>query len=160
MSALIPTTSNLSLYTIPIAYFINVITPRGYGLRLYYSRSPTAYYDNTNPRSLVTKISADQTLDQATKDRIVRAEAAQQNGVENVALFAAAVLAGNMARLDNWWLNTLSGGYLASRMVYIFVYVNNTSEGLAAARTGVFFVGLGLICTLFVQAANKLRYGW
>ena len=52
----------------------------------------------------------------ATKEKIVRAEGAQQNGFENLGLFAAAVVAGNIVRLDNWTLNVLSGGYLLSQL--------------------------------------------
>lgn len=66
----------------------------------------------------------------ATKERIVRAEGAQQNGFENIGLFAAAVVAGNMARLDNWTLNALTGGYLASRVAYNLLYINNTTDAL------------------------------
>jgi uncharacterized MAPEG superfamily protein len=67
-------------------------------------------------------------FDIATKEKIIRAEGAQQNGFENVGLFAAAVVAGNIAKLDNTTLNYLSGGYLASRVLYNFVYINNQSE--------------------------------
>jgi uncharacterized MAPEG superfamily protein len=64
----------------------------------------------------------------ATKDTIIRAEGAQQNGFENVGLFASAVVAGNIAGLDNRTLNILSSGYLASRAVYNYIYINNKTE--------------------------------
>ena len=44
-------------------------------------------------------IDSNQTLDKATKDTIIRADGAQQNGFENLGFFAAAVLAGNIAGL-------------------------------------------------------------
>ena len=102
-------------------------------------------------------VAEDQSIDQATKGRILRAESAQQNGFENIGLFAAAVVAGNAAGLDNWWLNTLSAGYIASRAVYNFIYINNTTEGIAQTRTAVFLGGLGMIMSLFVMAGNTLR---
>jgi len=68
-------------------------------------------------------------------------------------LFAAAVVAGNVAKVDSWWLNTLSFGYLGSRAVYNLLYIN----GAGGARTAVFLSGIGMIFTLFIQAGNKVR---
>ncbi|KAN0095989.1 hypothetical protein V8E51_014794 [Hyaloscypha variabilis] len=64
-----------------------------------------------------------------TNARILHAEAAQTNCFENLALLATAVLARNLAGLPAATLNTLSGGYLLSRVLYNFVYINNTSDG-------------------------------
>lgn len=61
------------------------------------------------------------------------------------------------AKVDNWTLNALSGGYLVSRVVYNFIYINNEEESLATARTGVFLTGIGMVFTLFVKAGNALR---
>lgn len=91
-----------------------------------------------------------------TKGRIIRAEGAQQNGFENIGLFASAVLAGNLAGLPAATLNTLSGGYLVSRVVYNAIYITNTSEGMANVRTVVFLSGIAQIMTLFVKAGNAL----
>jgi hypothetical protein len=100
------------------------------------------------------------------------------NGFENVGLFAAAVVAGNIANLDNSTLNFWSGGYLVSRVVYTYVYINNTSDTMgksmvpgykygdekglltcmvANARSGIFLAGIGAIFTLFIKSGNALR---
>ena len=71
------------------------------------------------------------------KRRVIRAEAAHFNGLENIGLFAAAVTAGNFAGLDNQLLNYLSAGYLASRIVYNIVYIHGDTTQLAMARTGL-----------------------
>ena len=94
-----------------------------------------------------------------TKARIARAEGAQQNGFENIGLYAAAVVAGNIAGLNAATLNYLSGGYLLSRMAYNIIYINNESTTAGNTRTGVFLTGIGLIMTLFVKAGNKLQPG-
>jgi len=60
-----------------------------------------------------------------------------------------------MAKVDSWWLNVLSFGYLASRAVYNVVYIS----GAGAPRTLVFFSGLAMMFTLFIQAGNKVRNG-
>ena len=46
---------------------------------------------------------------------IVRAEAAQQNGFENIGLFGVSVLAANFAHIPAGTLNTLAAAYLATR---------------------------------------------
>jgi uncharacterized MAPEG superfamily protein len=67
------------------------------------------------------------------------------------------VLAGNLAGLSAQTLNTLSGGYLISRVVYNLIYINNTSLGLASLRSVVFLAGIGQIFTLFTKSGNALR---
>lgn len=88
---------------------------------------------------------------------VIRAEGAQTNGFENLGLFAAAILAGNFAGLPNETLNLLSGGYVASRVLYNLIYINHTTEVGAAARTVTFFTGLGFVMTLFVKSGNAIR---
>jgi uncharacterized MAPEG superfamily protein len=147
--------TNLSFFTIPAAWACAII-PHFYAAALYESSS-TNKFDNTQPRALIGKLEADQTLSQATKDKIKRAEGAQQNGFENVALFAAAVTAGNVGGVDTFWLNALSLGYLSSRVLYNLIYINNSTPGLAAMRSTVFISGVGMIMTLFVKAGNALN---
>ncbi|EMF10590.1 uncharacterized protein SEPMUDRAFT_49896 [Sphaerulina musiva SO2202] len=142
-------TRNYSLYTIPAAWVLS-IAPHFYAASL-------GKFDNKSPRAYTKESHADQSIDKATKERIVRAEGAQQNGFENIGLFAAAVVAGNMARLDNWTLNALTGGYLASRVAYNLLYINNTTDALANARSVSFLTGVGLIWTLFIKSGNVLR---
>ena len=111
-----------SLYTIPAAWVLS-IAPHFYAASL-------GKFDNKSPRAYTKESSSDQSIDKATKERIIRAEGAQQNGFENIGLFAAAVVAGNIARLDNWTLNALTGGYLLSRVAYNLLYINNTTDAL------------------------------
>ncbi|MCJ1399154.1 hypothetical protein MMC11_002356 [Xylographa trunciseda] len=155
MASLFDLTRNFSLYTIPAAWLLALL-PHAYATQLYDAKS-THKFDITQPRSLTAKVAADQTIDTATKNRVIRAEGAQQNGFENVGLFAAAVVAGNVAGIDHWWLNALSGGYIVSRVVYNVIYIENETAGAGTARTGVFLSGVGLCMALFVMAGNRLR---
>ncbi|KAF2430677.1 hypothetical protein EJ08DRAFT_633411 [Tothia fuscella] len=148
---ILDTTRNYSLYTIPLAWAL-AIAPHMYAASLGGSK-----FDNTAPRTYTSSLKEDQTLDKATKDKIIRAEGAQSNGFENLPLFAAAVVAGNVAKLDNWSLNALSGGYLISRVVYNVLYVNNTTEGTANARSVSYLSGIGILFTLFIKSGNALR---
>lgn len=88
---------------------------------------------------------------------IIRAEGAQQNGFENIGLFAAAVTAANIGGIDNYTLNALSGGYLVARALYTFVYINNDNLALANTRTGIFLTGIAIKMAMFVMAGNNLR---
>jgi hypothetical protein len=41
--------------------------------------------------------------------------------------------------------------------VYNFVYINNTSEGMANLRSVVFLAGVGQVMALFFMSGNMLR---
>lgn len=147
--------TNLSLYTLPASWLLCLL-PRLYAAYLY-TTTTSKSLDLVLPRALAARATADQALDSSTRDRIVRAEAAQANGLENVGYFAAAVVAGNMAGLGKGLLNALSFGYLVSRGVYNWIYVVGGTKGLALVRTGLFFGGQGLVFALFVLAGNRMR---
>lgn len=87
-------------------------------------------FDNKNPRTYTRDTESDQSIDKATKATIVRAEGAQQNGFENLGLFAAAVVIGNVAKLPNETLNGLAAAYLASRVAYNGLYIAGTTDTL------------------------------
>ncbi|KAJ4397800.1 hypothetical protein N0V93_002037 [Gnomoniopsis smithogilvyi] len=148
---LLDLTRNYSLYTIPAAWVV-AIAPHFYAASL-----GGKAFDNRSPRTYTSSLKDNQALDAATKQRIIRAEGAQQNGFENVGLFAAAVVAANIAKVDNWTLNALSGGYLASRVLYNLVYINNETDSMAGARSAAFLSGIGMIFTLFIKSGNALR---
>jgi len=132
----------------------------GWWRRLRTTKASTALYVRVQPPASIHLDSAYQYTDICsfvqTKNRIFRAEGAQQNGFENVGLFAAAVVAGNMAGLSATTLNGLTYGYLGSRVLYNLIYINNESTGAANVRSVVFVGGIGMIMTLFVKAGNAL----
>ena len=148
-ASILDTTRNFSLYTIPVAWVLS-IAPHFYAASL-------GKFDNKNPRTYTREIDGDQAVDKATKATIVRAEGAQQNGFENIGLFAAAVVIGNVAKLDNWTLNALSAGYLASRVAYNALYITGTTDAAANGRSVVFLTGVCIIWTFFIKSGNALR---
>lgn len=151
-----PLRENLSFYTIPVAWFI-ALSPRFYAAHKFGEATSGGDLDIRNPRAFSDEVARDSRLKDSTRNRIVRAEAAMDNGFEFIGIFAAAVCAGNVARLETKWLNGLSWGWLASRAVYNVLYVNNETKRLAKARAAVFMAGMGMVFTLFVKAGNKLR---
>jgi len=146
-------TYNLSLYTIPAAWVLAMV-PHFYAISLAGKK-----FDDKHPRGFTASLKDDQTLDSVTKQTIVRAEGAQSNGFENLGLYAAAIVAGNMSLLPTTTLNYLSVGYLMSRVVYNLIYINGSSDGLAKARTGVYLSGIGCIFGLFIKSGNVLVGG-
>ncbi|TGO08755.1 hypothetical protein BTUL_0193g00070 [Botrytis tulipae] len=121
-----------------------------------YAAISSECFDNRSPRDFPKSLEADQRLDKAKKSQIRQAHAAGANGYENIGLFASAVVAGNVAGLSHSTLNTLTGGYLISRAVYNLIYINNESQGAAAARSLVWLFGIGQIFTLFIKSGNLL----
>ena len=159
MSTLLDSSRNLSYYTVPAAWLL-AITPHAYAGILYMARSSQRKaFDMTKPRVMLKMLDEDQSIDSSTKNAIIRAEGAHSNGMENLGLFAAGVVAANVAGVETGWLNTLSWGYIGSRVVYTVVYLFNTTPALATVRSGVFFIGVGLCLSLFVSAGNKASGG-
>lgn len=64
-----------------------------------------------------------------------------------------------MAGLDPTTLNYLSGGYMISRIVYNFVYINAETDSAVNLRTAVFLTGIGFVMTLFIKAGGALQEG-
>ncbi|KAF6233839.1 hypothetical protein HO173_008051 [Letharia columbiana] len=153
--AFFPTTPGLSFYSIPIAWILSLV-PHVFAVKTYEAAS-SRKFDNTQPRSLTNTVASDQSLSKATKDTIIRAEGAQQNGFENLGIFAAGVVAGNAAGLDAGYLNALSMAYIASRVVYNLVYINNTTLAVANVRSVVYVGSSALIFTMYVSAGLKMR---
>ncbi|PWN40524.1 hypothetical protein IE81DRAFT_219877 [Ceraceosorus guamensis] len=87
----------------------------------------------------------------------IRAEAAQQNGFENLPFFAAAIIAGNVAKLPVDFLNTAAIIYVVSRIFYSVAYISTTSEPLSNLRSAIFLVGVSTCFTLFIRAGLALQ---
>ena len=92
---------------------------------------------------------------------MIRAEACSANGFEALPLFAAAVTAGNSAGVSTQAMNVLSIGWLASRMLYTYVYIWYQAReklviGQAPLRWNVWLVGTVMLMSMFVQAGLKV----
>ncbi|NBD21941.1 glutathione metabolism protein [Aquabacterium fontiphilum] len=92
-------------------------------------------YDNNHPRDWAAK----QTGWKA------RAAAAQNNGFEALPLFVFAVLAAQLAGLDQARTDMLAMAFIGARLVYTGLYFAN----IAALRSVVWFIGLGLTVAIF-----------
>ncbi|TKA32015.1 hypothetical protein B0A50_01261 [Salinomyces thailandicus] len=147
---------NISFYFVPAAWVLAMM-PRFYAVSTYRAATKKSL-DNNAVREWSKTVSNDQALDSTTKGRILRAEAAQANGFENLGLFAAAIAAGNAAGLSPSLMNGLGGAWLASRFAYNHIYIYNDIVP-SAARSLTYISGMGMCMAMFVMAGNKMRSG-
>ncbi|KAK3905586.1 hypothetical protein C8A05DRAFT_30588 [Staphylotrichum tortipilum] len=144
--------TNWSYYTIPAA-FVLCMVPHAYAIKLAGKN-----YDLGNPRKTEEHCAKDTTLDKMNLRRISRAKAASANGFETIGLYAAAVVAGNVAGVATERINKLTAAYIASRILYIYVYVAlQDNARLAALRPFVWLGGITTLMSLFVAAGNALN---
>ena len=100
------------------------------------------HYDNSNPRGFAA----------AQEGWRARAVAAHNNSFEALPLFVFAVLAAQMAGLDQARTDQLAMAFIGARMVYTALYLAN----IAALRTVVWSVGLGLPVAIFSPTLSLL----
>jgi uncharacterized MAPEG superfamily protein len=120
---------NYSIYTIPTAYLLaQLISTRGLFLA-------SGLAHNVYPREDIGKASHHLPADKVAC--LKRQDAAHYNALENFPLFAASIVIGNEAGLDSGTLNTIGLGYLITRAVYAYLYVNVTTEKYSYFRYSV-----------------------
>ncbi|OAQ97981.1 hypothetical protein LLEC1_04161 [Akanthomyces lecanii] len=142
---------NLSYYTVPAA-LVAAMLPHVLAIT-----SSKGVFDNANPRTLKDNLEKTDALDKETKQRIARAKAASDNGFETIGLYAAAVVAANVTGVDTALLNRLTIGYVVSRFVFVFVYVQlGSNRKTAPVRSLTWAAGIASIVTLFIKAGNKV----
>ncbi|KAK4146173.1 uncharacterized protein C8A04DRAFT_25989 [Dichotomopilus funicola] len=143
--------TNWSYYTIPVAFSL-CMAPHLYSIKLAGKNHDLA------PRKTEEHCAKDTTIDKQIVRRISRAKAASTNGFETLGLYAAAVVAANVARVPNARLNKLTVLYLLSRALYVYTYVVLQDNARAALlRVGVWFGGIGLIMALFTAAGKAVN---
>ncbi|KAJ0165331.1 hypothetical protein CTA2_11599 [Colletotrichum tanaceti] len=143
---------NISYFTIPPALVLALFG------RLYSGiLGPVKkLFDRNNPRAFPETIkSAD--LDEKTRGRLLRAEACSANGFKALPLFAAAVTAGNSAGVSAFTMNVLSSTWLASRVLYIWVYIwyqetEKLAPGQSPLRFKIWTAGAVMCMAMFVLA--------
>ncbi|SJX60456.1 uncharacterized protein SRS1_11769 [Sporisorium reilianum f. sp. reilianum] len=139
---------NYSYYTIPAAWVIAIL-PHFIAVALAKDK-----FKNAAPRQLLADLLAkkDKT---ALDKKIIRAESAQLNGFETLGLYAAGIVAANVAGVPSSQLNQLSIGYLASRILFNLLYIYVTDEATATLRSAAYISGIGIISTLFIKAGLR-----
>lgn len=156
MASLIPNLArdNISLYTFPLAWAISIFS-------LYYSRRlyTTATNRSPNliiPRNFLADVAPSPALSTQLKARIQRADAAAQNGFENLGIYLAALAVGNAAGLRAGMLNAASLAWVGLRVVYTVAYVR--SDVLPGwLRSGAYLGSMEVLFFLVVRAAGQFN---
>lgn len=87
-------TPNYSLYAVPIAFALCLL-PHIFAIIVLSGGK----FENTNPRQYVASVNKKEKKT-ATEAAFLRAESAQQNGLEQIGWFAAAVVAANVVSIS------------------------------------------------------------
>ena len=114
---------------------------------------------NISPRSSKNISSLEQKLGSTVFARWERAEAAHQNSLENLPLFAAAVLAGVLAEKygkTDVGTSTFAGLWLVIRSLYVVLYITTTTIRYSFLRSGAWFAGTVLAIRQFWKSAVAL----
>ncbi|KAI1503435.1 hypothetical protein F5X99DRAFT_425640 [Biscogniauxia marginata] len=144
---------NWSWTAIPLALLITLY-PRlwsgifGPGRRWYPAGTPRTFSQDLE----------NQNVPPILRGRLQRAEAAMNNGIENIPLFVAGVIAANVEGLDLWTLNILCLSYLLVRVIYTWVYIYGQElQSLPAlTRTVIWFIGTFIIGGLLLSSGPHI----
>ncbi|KAJ1323742.1 MAPEG family protein [Microdochium nivale] len=113
-------------------------------------------FDKNNPRGHMETLRTAE-IDKELRARLIRAEACCANGFEALPLFAAGVAAGNAAGVAARTMNLLSVGWIASRVLYTYVFISYQGREKLAyngvpMRTKVWTVSISILMSMFVVA--------
>ncbi|KAJ3509739.1 hypothetical protein NLJ89_g5058 [Agrocybe chaxingu] len=108
------------------------------------------------PRMTAANLAKNKDLSPEFVAKAARMEAAHQNGLESLPLFGLAVIAGNVAGLDNTTLNIAAGSYLVTRMIFNYVYFIQQTKRMAALRSLTWIASLTFPFYILVKSAQVL----
>ncbi|WVQ98593.1 hypothetical protein IAU59_005723 [Kwoniella sp. CBS 9459] len=145
--------TNYSYYLIPLVHLQTLATSiRGATIRL-------GFRNNVNPRELLAEIEKSGKVKPATLAKVKRRQAAHENCFENEAIWIGAVIAGNTAGLSSQWMNNMSIGYFVFRCIYIWLYINVTTQKKSYLRSMVYWASNFCFLATYVKAGLKLNAG-
>ncbi|KAF9915794.1 hypothetical protein BX616_005347 [Lobosporangium transversale] len=111
----------------------------------------TKRWNNISPRDQLEKI--ENRMSKAAWAMAKRTKSAHINGLETLPIFYGAVLAALQAGVAKDTINFYAGFFVASRALYTLVYIFNTNQITALARTGIWAAGMAACVKLFLAAA-------
>lgn len=149
------TSPNYSLFALPIMYILTLM-PHWYAVSMCMVQNG---WKNENPRTFVTQLAARPILGTKKMEhtpaerRVLRAEACQQNGFENLPIFGIALFCGLVADLPGYMMNTMAALYLLFRVTFTILYIFVDSHAMSLLRSFSFFGQVALYMAFFMQAA-------
>ncbi|CBF90339.1 hypothetical protein AN0032.2 [Aspergillus nidulans FGSC A4] len=145
-----PSQPNYSIHSIIAAYGIGLI-PHGYYFVTMMANA-RSQASNLLPRENLSTLKS--SLPSQIWTKLAKARGAHLNAMENLPLFAVAMLAGNVAQLPADELNTLSLEYLGARILYMAAYMGARSEAISYVRTGLWAWSVSIPIMALVKAGK------
>lgn len=148
---------NPSILAIPALHILSIL-PHAYALKVSTQGDPNKW-DNRNPRSSTMQSKIKDRLDPEDFAFYERLQACHANGMENLPIFATAVILGNMAGLKKdgvWGMTGFAASFLAVRVAYTAAYLTHKTQGQTMIRSGLWATGVGLCFRVIFKAAKAL----
>ncbi|KAJ5626238.1 hypothetical protein N7510_002547 [Penicillium lagena] len=145
--------NNYSIHSIIAAYGLG-IAPHGYYL-VKMMANAKGQSSNMLPRENLSILKG--RIPAQVWDKLARARGSHLNALEGIPMFAAAMLAGNLAKLPAKDLNSLALEYLGVRLLYTAVYMGVRSEAASYLRTGVWAWSISIPIWALYKAGKTLN---
>ncbi|KZV97375.1 hypothetical protein EXIGLDRAFT_731075 [Exidia glandulosa HHB12029] len=143
----------LSLFSIPIVWIAQFI-PMHMRVRAFKAKMG---WNNLEPRRNIERLENDPKVDKAFLQRVVRLDGAHQNGLEAFPLWAAAVIVGNMAGMDNRTLNVCSALFVGGRVLFTYLYVKQKTVVQSYVRS-IVWTATTVISLYMLTHSAMLRF--
>ncbi|WWC69614.1 uncharacterized protein I206_103557 [Kwoniella pini CBS 10737] len=143
--------TNYSYYLIPLVHLQTLATSIRFAARRL------GFPNNVNPRDVIKEMESSGKLKKHTLDKIKRRQAAHENCFENEAVWIGAVIAGNSVGLSSTWMNTMSIGYFLLRCIYIYSYINISTQKKSLFRTLAYWTSNFCFLATFVKAGLQFN---
>ena len=148
---------NYSFFAIPVFYILGMV-PHAYANAQIVS-ARNGKYNNHNPRGQANLEDIKKTVPKETWQCFERSKAAHQNSIENLPLFAAAIICGNIARMGPDTLNGACGAFLGLRVAYLVAYIGITETRLSFARTAIWMSSVAVCFYVLISAGLVMMNG-
>ena len=145
------TSPNYSFQIIAGAYAFSFL-PHSYYLIKSMS---TGSFSNINPRTNLDVLKP--IVSASTFSKLAKARGCHFNALEGFPLFAAAMIAGNMAGVPSREMNVLGAEYLGVRLLYNVMYMAARNEAASYLRSGVYAWSVGIPMYLLIKAGGKIN---
>jgi uncharacterized MAPEG superfamily protein len=145
--------TNYHLLAIPAQWVLSLV-PHVYALQLI-KGATNGRWNNANPKGTSWATELQRSVPSDVLAKFERGEAAHRNGLENLPIFAAAILAAHVAGVDHDLISAHAAVFLGLRVVYTLIYVNVAKGTASFARTGVWLSSVLVCFSLFGKAALK-----
>ncbi|KAK6902773.1 hypothetical protein I203_108032 [Kwoniella mangroviensis CBS 8507] len=143
--------TNYSYYLIPLVHLQTLATS------IRFASRRLGFPNNVNPRDVIKEMEASGKLKKEVLDKIKRRQAAHENCFENEPIWICAILAGNQVGLSTTWMNTMSVAYFVLRCIYIYSYINISTQKRSIIRTIAYWTSNFCFLATFVKAGLKFN---